>query len=129
MPWNIGTRLRNCTGRREIHFKVRIGRSLGVHGRKRPEFRVRTGDRYLGHEQWEHYLGFEEHPSSAKEIKLSMIRLALESVPDVYIRPGSRYALVKVTNSNMTVRKGRWSWAAQEMHSKAIFHVYALKDN
>jgi hypothetical protein len=96
---------------------------------ERPEFRVRTGDRYLGHEQWEHYLGFEEHPSSAKEIKLSMIRLALESVPDVYIRPGSRYALVKVTNSNMTVRKGRWSWAAQEMHSKAIFHVYALKDN
>ena len=94
---------------------------------ERPEFRVRTGDRYLGHEQWEHYLGFEEHPSSAKEIKLSMIHLASESVPDVFIRPGSRYAIVKVTNSSMTARKGRWSWEAQEMHTKAIFHIYALK--
>jgi hypothetical protein len=29
----------------------------------------------------------------------------------------------------MTARKGRWSWEAQEMHTKAIFHIYALEDN
>jgi hypothetical protein len=96
---------------------------------KRPEFSVRTGDRYLGHEQWEHYLGFEEHPSSAKEIKLSKIHLASEFVPDVFIRPGSRYAIVKVTNSSMTAHKGRWSWEAQEMHTEAIFHIYALENH
>ena len=92
---------------------------------ERAEFRVRTGDRYLGHEQWEHYLGFEEHPSSAKEIKLSRIHLASEAVPDVFLRPGTRYAIVKVTNSTMTVRKGRWGWTAQEVRSRASFHVYA----
>jgi hypothetical protein len=81
------------------------------------EFRVRTGDRYLGHERWEHYLGFELYRPSAKKIKISMIYLATESVPDVVIAPGRRYAIVKVTNSTMTARKGRWSWIAQEMRS------------
>jgi len=81
------------------------------------EFRVRTGDRYLGHERWEHYLGFELHKPNAKKIKISMIYLAGEAVPDVVIAPGRRYAIVKVTNSTMTARKDRWSWIAQEMRS------------
>jgi len=79
------------------------------------EFRVRTGDRYLGGERWEHYLGFELHQPSSKKIKISMIYLAEEPVPDVVIAPGRRYAIVKVTNSNMTAHRGRWSWIAQEM--------------
>lgn len=80
------------------------------------KFRVRTGDRYLGHGQWEHYLGFEQHPGSAKAIKLSMIHLASEGVEDVVLRPGSRYAILKVTNGTMTARKGVWSWTAQEVY-------------
>jgi hypothetical protein len=84
---------------------------------ERAEFRVRTGDRYLGDECWEHYLGFELYRPSAKKIKISMISLAAEDVPDVVIAPGRRYAIVKVTNSNMTVHKGRWNWTAQEMAS------------
>jgi hypothetical protein len=81
------------------------------------EFRVRTGDRYLGNQRWEHYLGFELYRPSAKKIRISMIYLVTESVPDVVIAPGRRYAIVKVTNSTMTARKGRWSWIAQEMRS------------
>jgi hypothetical protein len=81
------------------------------------EFRVRTGDRYLGHARWEHYLGFELYRPSAKKIKISMIYLAMEAVPDVVIAPGRRYAMVKVTNSTMTAHRGRWSWIAQEMRS------------
>jgi hypothetical protein len=79
------------------------------------EFRVRTGDRYLGHERWEHYLGFELYRPSTKKIKISMIHLAMEVVPDVVIAPGRRYAIVKVTNSNMTAHKGRWGWIAKEL--------------
>jgi hypothetical protein len=80
------------------------------------DFRFRTGDRYLGNGQWEHYLGFEEHAASVKEIKLSMIHLGSEDVrEDVVIRPGSRYAILKVTNGTMTARKGVWSWTAQEV--------------
>src|ERR1700740_565400 len=57
-------------------------------------FRFRTGDRYLGGQVWEHYLGFELHSASHGAIKLSMIRLASEDVPeDVVIRPGLRYAI------------------------------------
>jgi hypothetical protein len=81
------------------------------------EFRVRTGDRYLGHGRWEHYLGFELYRPSTKKIKISMIHLATAPVPDVVIAPGIRYAIVKVTDSNMTARKGRWTWAASEMRS------------
>jgi hypothetical protein len=82
------------------------------------EFQVRTGDRYLGGARWEHYLGFELYKPSSKKIKISMISLAGEPVPDVVIAPGRRYAILKVTNSNMTVHKGRWSWTAQEMSSR-----------
>jgi hypothetical protein len=80
------------------------------------DFRFRTGDRYLGGQVWEHYLGFEQHPSSVKAIKLFMIRLGSEEVREgIVIRPGLRYAIVKVTNGAMTVHKGVWSWSAQEV--------------
>ena len=79
------------------------------------QFRVRTGDRYLGGERWEHYLGFELYRPSTKKIRLSMIYLGSEAVPDAVIGPGRRYAIVKVTNSAMTAHKGRWIWTAQEM--------------
>ena len=81
------------------------------------EFRLRTGDRYLGDECWEHYLGFELYRPSTKKIKISMIYLGAEAVPDVVIAPGRRYAIVKLTNSNMTAHKGRWNWNAQEVQS------------
>lgn len=46
-----------------------------------------------------------------------MIRLGSDDVPeDVVIRPGLRYAIVKVTNGTMTARKGVWSWTAQEVN-------------
>jgi hypothetical protein len=79
-------------------------------------FRFRTGDRYLGGQVWEHYLGFEQQRTSIKAIKLSMIRLGSEDVrEDVVIRPVLRYAIVKVTNGTMTAHKGVWSWTAQEV--------------
>ena len=54
---------------------------------------------------------------SNRATKLSMIRLGNEGVPeDVVIRPGLRYAIVKVTNGTMTARKGVWSWTAQEVN-------------
>ena len=72
------------------------------------DFRFRTGDRYLGGQLWEHYLGFEQYRASVKAIKLSMIRLGSEEVRDeVVIRPGSRYGIVKVTNGTMTAHKGQ----------------------
>jgi hypothetical protein len=62
-------------------------------------------------------LGFKLYRASAKPIKLSMIRLESEEVPEeVVIRQGLRYAIVKVTNGSMTARKGVWSWTAQEIH-------------
>jgi len=78
------------------------------------EYRVRTGDRYLGGKVWEHYLGFEQRPGLDKSIKLFMIRLGNEDVQeDVIIRPGSRYAILKVTNGTMTAHKGLWTWSVQ----------------
>ena len=81
------------------------------------DFRFRTGDRYLGGQVWEHYLGFEQYRASVKAIKLSMIHLGNEDVrEEVVIRPGLRYAIVKVTNGTMTAHKGVWSWTAQEVY-------------
>jgi hypothetical protein len=92
------------------------------------DFRARTGDRYLGYWRWEHYLGFELYRPSTKEIKISMIYLATEAVPDVVIAPQRRYAIVKVTNSTMTARKGRWRWTAQEIRStNRLSHVCLLE--
>jgi hypothetical protein len=97
----------------------RADRTITFHlWQERAEFRVRTGDRYLGGERWEHYLGFELYRPNTKRIKISMISLAGEPVPDVVIAPGKRYAILKVANSNMTAHKGRWSWTAQEMPSR-----------
>ena len=80
------------------------------------EFRFRTGDRYLGRAVWEHYVGFEQHRTSSKAIKLSMIRLGNEDVgEEAVLRPGSRYAIFKVTNGTMTARIGVWSWTAQDV--------------
>ena len=46
-----------------------------------------------------------------------MIGLGNDDVPEeVVIRPGSRYAIFKVTNGSMTANKGVWSWTAQEVH-------------
>jgi hypothetical protein len=81
------------------------------------DFRIRTGDRYLGHGKWQHYLVFEQSRVSVKAIKLSMIHLGSEDVrEDFVIRPGSRYAIAKVTNGTMTAHKGVWSWTAQEVY-------------
>jgi hypothetical protein len=81
------------------------------------DFRFREGDRYLGGQVWEHYLAFELHSASSGAIKLSMIHLGSGDVAeDVVIRPGLRYAIVKVTNDKMTAHKGTWSWTAQEIH-------------
>jgi hypothetical protein len=79
-------------------------------------FRVRTGDRYLGGQVWEHYLAFEQYRAAIKPIKVSMIRLGSEDIwEEVVIRPGLRYAIVKVTNDMMTAHTGTWSWTAQEV--------------
>jgi hypothetical protein len=80
------------------------------------EFRFRTGDRYLGRAVWEHYLAFEQLRSSSEAIKLSMIRLANEELEEkAVLRPGSRYAIFKITNGTMTAHKGIWSWTTQEI--------------
>ena len=82
------------------------------------DYRVRTGDRYLGQSKWEHYLVFEQSPGSVKRIRFSLIRLASEPCADVETSPGSRYAIVKITNGVMTARKGLWSWTAQETDAR-----------
>src|SRR6516225_5846031 len=82
-------------------------------------FRVRTGNRYLGGQKWEHYLCFEQRPEQAKAIKLSMIHLASESVEDVLLCPGWRYGIVKVTNNTMTARKGVWSCTVHEVSTQS----------
>src|SRR5260370_32586681 len=85
------------------------------------EFRFRTGDRYLGRAVWEHYLGFEQNRTSSKAIKLSMIRLGNEDVgEEAVLRPGSRYAIFKITNGTMTAHKGVWSWTAQKVHPMSL---------
>ena len=84
----------------------------------RGDFRVRTGDRYLGHGKWDHYLVFEQSPACVKRIRFSLIRLASEPVEDVETSPRSRYAIVKITNGVMTARKGLWTWTAQEAEAR-----------
>jgi hypothetical protein len=62
-------------------------------------------------------LAFELEQTPMKAIKLSVIRLASEDIhEEVLIRPGLRYAILKVTNGTMTAHKGVWSWTAQEVH-------------
>ena len=86
-------------------------------------FRTRTGDRYLGHGKWDHYLCFAQNLLSTDEFRISMIHLANESAPDVVIAPDRRYAIVKITNARMTVHKGRWYWNAQKTPFPSPSHV------
>ena len=82
------------------------------------DFRVRTGDRYLGHSKREHYLVFEQSLACVKRIRFSLIRLASEPFADVETSPGFRYAIVRITNGIMTGRKGLWSWIAEEAEER-----------
>jgi hypothetical protein len=79
------------------------------------DFRFRTGDRYLGHGKWQHYLVFEQNRACSKRIRFSLIHLASERVADAETSPRSRFAIVVITNGVMTARKGLWSWTAQEV--------------
>ena len=66
---SLGSLSRSFEGPDRNHHLARMETGSGG------EFRVRTGDRYLGGQVWEHYLGFEQYRASVKPIKLSMIRL------------------------------------------------------
>ena len=55
-----------------------------------------------------------------------MIHLASESVEDVVLCPGLRYAILKVTNHMMTAHKGVWEWTVQE--DKGIQSKTRLKE-
>jgi hypothetical protein len=100
-------------------------------------YSVRTGDRYLGHRVWEHYLLIEGQRSPDNALKFSMIHLAQEDVlENVVICPELRCAIFEITNGNMTAHKGVWSWAAQELKHvsdkrsvRLRFAVFALKSS
>ena len=97
------------------------------HQSPKGDFRFREGDRYLGGQVWEHYLAFELHSASPGAIKLSMIHLGSGDVAeDVVIRPGLRYAIVKVTNDTMTAHKGMWSWTAQEVATEPWLSAWSV---
>jgi len=97
------------------------------HQSPKGDFRFREGDRYLGGQVWEHYLAFELHSASPGEIKLSMIHLGSGDVAeDAVIRPGLRYAIVKVTNDTMTAHKGMWSWTAQEVATEPWLSTWSV---
>jgi hypothetical protein len=92
------------------------------------EYRFRTGDRYLGHVMWEHYLCFGETRFSDKTIKLFMIRLAnQEGLGDVVISPRLRYAILKITNNKMTAHEGVWSWIAEEVDYSKVKSIQRLR--
>jgi len=82
----------------------------------RAEFRVRTGDRYLGHGQWEHCLGFEEHASERQTNRALAHSSGRETVLDVMIAPARRYAIVKITMADRSLNapesKSWWPGAA-----------------
>jgi hypothetical protein len=91
------------------------------------EFRFRTGDRYLGRAVWEHYLGFEQFRTLPKAIKPSMIRLGNDDVGEkAVLRPGSRYAIFKVTNGTLSAHKGVWRDRASDPLKATRFWVARL---
>ena len=97
---------------------VQTAPSLGDRGNRTQRMNSDSGQviDYLGRAVWEHYLGFEQHRASSKAIKLSMIRLGNEELgEEVVLRPGSRYAIFKITNGTMTAHKGVWSRIAREV--------------
>ena len=51
------------------------------HQKPESEYRFRTGDRYLGHCVWEHYLAFEEYQFSGEAIKLWPTASLLKFLP------------------------------------------------
>jgi TIR domain len=77
------------------------------------ELRTRTGERYLGGEDWAHYLGFELAPSSQKVIKVSSIHLQGETAPDRELSPVTRDVIVTIVDHHRTAEKGLWSWTLQ----------------
>jgi hypothetical protein len=79
------------------------------------EVRIRTGDRYLGGENWAHYLGFELAATSQKVIKVSLIHLEGETATDMELSPTVRDAIVKIVNHHVTAQKGAWGWTLQEV--------------
>jgi len=88
------------------------------------ELRTRTGERYLGGEDWAHYLGFELAPSTQKVIKVSSIRLQGETAPDRELSPITRDVIVTIVDHHPTADKGLWSWTlqaeSQETDSQAL---------
>jgi hypothetical protein len=83
-------------------------------------FRVRTGDRYLGDGKWQHYLVFEQSRACMRRIRFSLIHLGSEPIADAETSPRSRFAIVVITNGVMTARKGLWSWSAQEVATEPL---------
>jgi TIR domain len=77
------------------------------------EVRTRTGDHYLGGENWAHYLRFELAATSQKVVKVSLISLEGETAAAIELSPTVPDAIVKIINHHMTVQKGAWSWALQ----------------
>ena len=77
------------------------------------ELRTRTGERYLGGQDWAHYLGFELAPSSQKVIKVSSIHLQGETAPDRELSPVTRDVFVAIVDHHPTAEKGLWSWTLQ----------------
>ena len=75
----------------------------------------RTGDHYLGGENWAHYLGFELAATSQKVIRVSLIHLEEETADDIELSPTVREATVKIVNHHMTAQKEAWGWAFQEI--------------
>jgi hypothetical protein len=76
---------------------------------------------------WEHYLCFGEPRFSVKTIKLFMIHLAnQDGLGDVVISPTLRYAILKITNNNMTAHKGVWNWIAEEVDYSKVKSILRL---
>ena len=77
------------------------------------EVRIRTGDRYLGGENWGHYLAFELAPESQKVVKVSSIHLQGDTAPDRVLSPNTRNSIVTIVNDHPVAEKGFWSWMLQ----------------
>jgi hypothetical protein len=77
------------------------------------EVKLRTGERYLGGENWGHYLAFELTPRSQNVIKILSIHLQGETAPDRELSPATPDALVSIVNDHRTAEKGLWGWTLQ----------------
>jgi hypothetical protein len=77
------------------------------------EVKIRTGERYLGGENWGHYLAFELASRSKKVVKISSIHLQGETAPDRELSATAPDALVSIVNHHRTADKGFWGWTLQ----------------